>query len=131
MTIPCGARHRFFSHPSATEDLKIRITLSRQDLDNKLDETFMRNFFGYVADCEKHNMEPSPFQLSVESCSHVCCVALMHRVVACIFSTKATWSLLHRSTCRFLYSKLCTTVWYMESLADCWGRFAQRSPEGD
>jgi mannose-6-phosphate isomerase-like protein (cupin superfamily) len=65
ITIPHGARHRFFSHPSATEDLKVKITLNPEDLEKRLDENFLRNFWGYMGDCETHKIQPSPFQMCV------------------------------------------------------------------
>lgn len=63
LTVPHGSRHRFFSHPSSTQDLKIRVKLDPEDIEKRLDEAFLRNFFGYMGDCEKYKMDPSPFQL--------------------------------------------------------------------
>ena len=63
LTVPHGTRHRFFSHPSSTEDLKIRVTLNNEDLDKRLDENFLRNFVAYLVDCEKNKLEPSLFQM--------------------------------------------------------------------
>lgn len=34
-----------------------------QGLDHGLDESFMRNFAGYLSDCEKHKIAPSIFQI--------------------------------------------------------------------
>ncbi|KAK3320795.1 hypothetical protein B0T19DRAFT_478005 [Cercophora scortea] len=67
VTIPAGARHRFWAHEDGTEDLIFEFWMDPgpQDLDRSIDERFMRNFAGYLRDCAKAGLEPSVFQLTL------------------------------------------------------------------
>lgn len=56
-------RHRFWAHSSTTEDLVFKVWVEPEDLDYGFDESFMRNFSGYLRDCEKSQIEPSLFQI--------------------------------------------------------------------
>ncbi|RYP12908.1 hypothetical protein DL765_007124 [Monosporascus sp. GIB2] len=62
--IPAGTRHRFWSHKSATESLVFSAWADPcKDRDHILDLNFLRNIVGYLADCDKAGLKPSPFQL--------------------------------------------------------------------
>ena len=57
-------RHKFWSHPSATESLIFSGWADPcKDQDHILDINFLRNIVGYVADCDKAGMAPSLFQI--------------------------------------------------------------------
>lgn len=56
-------RHSFWAHSSNTEDLIFKVWVEPQDLDHGFDESFMRNFSGYVRDCERQKIPPSLFQI--------------------------------------------------------------------
>lgn len=56
-------RHRFWAHASSTEDLVFTVWVEPQGLDHGFDESFMRNFTGYLRDCERHKIAPSIFQI--------------------------------------------------------------------
>lgn len=56
-------RHAFWCHESCSEDLIFKVWLTPENLDHGLDEKFMRNFDGYLVDCEKAKVAPSLFQL--------------------------------------------------------------------
>ncbi|KAL0485706.1 RmlC-like cupin [Acrasis kona] len=58
MFVPAGAYHRF---ESKGEKLSISFYLSPKD--RVVEERFFRNFFGYLDDCLKAQVEPSIFQL--------------------------------------------------------------------
>lgn len=56
--------HRFWSHPSATEDLIFHGWADPcKDEDHILDVNFLRNLTGYLADCHEAKLQPSVFQL--------------------------------------------------------------------
>ncbi|CAH0003348.1 unnamed protein product, partial [Clonostachys byssicola] len=61
--IPAGTRHRFWAHSSGAEDLVFKVWAQPQGLERGFDEKFIRNLIGYSRDCQRANMEPSPFQL--------------------------------------------------------------------
>nr|A0A1J0HSL4.1 RecName: Full=Oxidoreductase iacF; AltName: Full=Iso-A82775C biosynthesis cluster protein F [Pestalotiopsis fici W106-1]APC57598.1 putative cupin [Pestalotiopsis fici] len=62
--IPRGTRHRFWPHPSSTEDLVFTAWADPcKDHDHILDLNFLRNLAGYLADCDSEGLQPSPFQL--------------------------------------------------------------------
>ncbi|KAH8767421.1 hypothetical protein F5883DRAFT_522015 [Diaporthe sp. PMI_573] len=63
ISVPSGARHTFWSHESSTEDLVFTVWVEPQGLDHGFDESFMRNFTGYLRDCERHKVAPSLFQI--------------------------------------------------------------------
>ncbi|KAK7729332.1 hypothetical protein SLS63_006205 [Diaporthe eres] len=63
ISVPSGARHTFWAHESSTEDLVFTVWVEPQGLDHGFDESFMRNFTGYLKDCEKHKVAPSIFQI--------------------------------------------------------------------
>ncbi|KAL9131585.1 MAG: hypothetical protein Q9175_006728 [Cornicularia normoerica] len=63
ISIPPGTRHRFWAHAAGTEDLVFKCWVHPQDLDHSFDESFLRNFVGYMRDCQKANMAPSLFQI--------------------------------------------------------------------
>lgn len=56
-------RHTFWTHASSTEDLVFTVWVEPQGLDHGFDESFMRNFTGYLRDCERHKVAPSIFQI--------------------------------------------------------------------
>ena len=58
-------RHRFWAHAAGTEDLVFKCWVHPQDLDHSFDESFLRNFVGYMRDCQQAKMAPSPFQLAL------------------------------------------------------------------
>ena len=58
--------HRFWAHPSgAHEDLIFKCWVEPQHLEHSFDESFLRNFVGYMRDCQKANLAPSVFQLTL------------------------------------------------------------------
>ncbi|GJC93315.1 putative ankyrin repeat domain-containing protein 29 protein [Colletotrichum tabaci] len=63
LCIRAGTRHRFWSHESATESLVFHGWAHPQDRDHILDENFLRNLQGYMADCHREGLKPSVFQL--------------------------------------------------------------------
>ncbi|KAF1922274.1 uncharacterized protein M421DRAFT_413326 [Didymella exigua CBS 183.55] len=64
LSIPKGTRHRFWSHTSATEDLVFTIWLDPcTETDHILDVNSLRNLTGYMHDCQKAGLEPSPWQM--------------------------------------------------------------------
>ncbi|KAF2177778.1 hypothetical protein K469DRAFT_719540 [Zopfia rhizophila CBS 207.26] len=63
VTIPRGTRHRFWAHPSGTEDLIFNVWTEPQEIDHSFDINFLRNFIGYLADCTRQNIKPSFFQV--------------------------------------------------------------------
>lgn len=64
-SVPAGARHTFWVHESTAEDMTMQVWVKPQGIKNGLDEGFLRNFAGYLADCERAGMQPSLFQLLV------------------------------------------------------------------
>lgn len=56
-------RHTFWAHQTTTEDLVFTVWVEPQDLDHGFDESFMRNFSGYMRDCEESKVAPSIFQI--------------------------------------------------------------------
>ncbi|PPJ57072.1 hypothetical protein CBER1_00550 [Cercospora berteroae] len=62
VTLPPKRYHRF-ENASATEELKINISLDPEDYENE--SRFFRNFFGYLNDCKRAKQAPSIFQLFV------------------------------------------------------------------
>lgn len=60
--IPAGRYHRF-ENTSRTEPLVLDIELDPQNHEGE--QSFFRNFFGYLDDCKKHKAAPSIFQLMV------------------------------------------------------------------
>lgn len=69
LCIKAGTRHRFWSDESSTESLIFHGWADPRDagLDNVLDENFLRNLQGYMADCHREGLEPSIFQLALFS----------------------------------------------------------------
>ncbi|KAF7539873.1 hypothetical protein G7054_g1800 [Neopestalotiopsis clavispora] len=69
LCIKAGTRHRFWSDESSTESLVFHGWADPRDagLDNVLDENFLRNLQGYMADCHREGLEPSIFQLALFS----------------------------------------------------------------
>lgn len=63
VTIPPGARHTFWVHKTSTEDTQFIVWVKPQHVKNGLDEGFLRNFAGYLSDCERAGLQPSVFQL--------------------------------------------------------------------
>ncbi|KAK2609449.1 hypothetical protein N8I77_002946 [Diaporthe amygdali] len=63
ISVPSGARHTFWAHASSKEDLIFTVWVEPQGLDHGFDEAFMRNFSGYLKDCEKSKVAPSLFQI--------------------------------------------------------------------
>ncbi|EXJ96432.1 hypothetical protein A1O1_01558 [Capronia coronata CBS 617.96] len=61
-TVPPGTCHRF-ENASMTEDLVVDVQLDPEDYE--AEQRFFRNFFGYLDDCRKANVEPTLFQLMV------------------------------------------------------------------
>ncbi|EXJ65516.1 hypothetical protein A1O7_01857 [Cladophialophora yegresii CBS 114405] len=52
-----------FENASKTQSLVVDVQLDPGDYE--AEQRFFRNFFGYLDDCRKAKMEPSPFQLFV------------------------------------------------------------------
>ncbi|KAK9899540.1 hypothetical protein P389DRAFT_207207 [Cystobasidium minutum MCA 4210] len=65
VSIPPGARHTFWVHESSTEDCSFIVWVKPQHVKNGLDEGFLRNFAGYLSDCDRDGLRPSVFQLLV------------------------------------------------------------------
>ncbi|KAF5602431.1 short-chain dehydrogenase [Fusarium subglutinans] len=63
--IPPGTRHRFWAEAPVTADLVFRVWAEPQNLDRGFDEAFLRNYLGYLRDCEDQNIQPSVFQLAL------------------------------------------------------------------
>lgn len=63
VSIEPGVRHKFWAHASGSEDLVFKVWVEPQDADFGFDESFMRNFSGYLRDCEREGMGPSLFQM--------------------------------------------------------------------
>lgn len=60
--IPVGYYHRFENlDPNIPLVLKVRL----DEEEYAAEETFFRNFFGYLDDCRKADVQPSPFQIFV------------------------------------------------------------------
>ncbi|KLO99253.1 Uncharacterized protein Y057_14507 [Fusarium fujikuroi] len=59
--------HRFWAEAPVTEDLVFRVWAEPQNLDRGFDEAFLRNYLGYLRDCEEQNIQPSVFQLALLS----------------------------------------------------------------
>lgn len=56
-------RHRFWAHESGDEDLIFHVWAEPQDIDHSFDQNFLRNFQGYLADCQRAGLQPSFFQI--------------------------------------------------------------------
>lgn len=57
-------RHTFWAHATGTQDdLIFNVWVEPQDLAHGFDEAMMRNFRGYLNDCDKQGLAPSLFQL--------------------------------------------------------------------
>ncbi|KAI1497645.1 hypothetical protein F5X99DRAFT_358248 [Biscogniauxia marginata] len=96
--IPAGTRHRFWCHKSATESLVFSAWADPcKDRDHILDLNLLRNLVGYLADCDRAGLEPSPFQLILffDDASSLLCppflnwmpiwlLTLVHHGLACI-----------------------------------------------
>ncbi|KAF4499907.1 hypothetical protein FAGAP_3908 [Fusarium agapanthi] len=63
--IPPGTRHRFWAEAPVKADLVFRVWVEPQDLERGFDEAFLRNYLGYLRDCEDQNIQPSVFQLAL------------------------------------------------------------------
>ncbi|KAF5688766.1 hypothetical protein FDENT_4709 [Fusarium denticulatum] len=63
--IPPGTRHRFWAEAPVKEDLVFRVWAEPQNLDRGFDEAFLRNYLGYLRDCEEQSIQPSVFQLAL------------------------------------------------------------------
>ncbi|KAF5620205.1 ankyrin repeat domain protein [Fusarium sp. NRRL 52700] len=63
--IPPGTRHRFWAEAPVTEDLVFRVWAEPQNLNRGFDEAFLRNYLGFLRDCEDQNIQPSIFQLAL------------------------------------------------------------------
>ncbi|KAI1613471.1 hypothetical protein EDD36DRAFT_266490 [Exophiala viscosa] len=59
--IPVGAFHKYENASGVGDDLIISIRTDPADFARE--ESFFRNFSGYMEDCRKVNQQPSPFQL--------------------------------------------------------------------
>ncbi|CVK95987.1 uncharacterized protein FMAN_13907 [Fusarium mangiferae] len=62
---PLRCSHRFWADAPVTEDLVFRVWAEPQNLDRGFDEAFLRNYLGYLQDCEDQNIQPSVFQLAL------------------------------------------------------------------
>ncbi|MCJ1309563.1 hypothetical protein MMC25_003223 [Agyrium rufum] len=60
ITIPIGQRHTFQPDPDCKETCILTITTGTP---SGVDERFFRNVYGYIDDCVKHGLEPSPVQM--------------------------------------------------------------------
>ncbi|KAL8308836.1 hypothetical protein RB601_004269 [Gaeumannomyces tritici] len=70
VTVPRGARHRFWVHPDSQEDLVFRFDTDPQDVDNIFDERYLKNSLGYIADCGREGLVPSFPQLLLMNIDH-------------------------------------------------------------
>ncbi|KAF1919307.1 hypothetical protein BDU57DRAFT_512329 [Ampelomyces quisqualis] len=62
--IPKHVRHRFWCHKSSTEDLVFTVWLDPcTETDHLFDLNILRNLTGYMEDCLKAGLEPSPWQM--------------------------------------------------------------------
>ncbi|KAF5656999.1 short-chain dehydrogenase reductase family [Fusarium circinatum] len=61
--IPPGTR--FWAEAPVTANLVFRVWAEPQNLDRGFDEAFLRNYLGYLRDCEDQNIQPSVFQLAL------------------------------------------------------------------
>ncbi|KAJ7189551.1 hypothetical protein GGX14DRAFT_484745 [Mycena pura] len=62
VTIVPGRWHTFWSDPEAGVDLDVNITV-RGGPNPGFDETFVRNFYGYLSSCTMQNIPPHPVQM--------------------------------------------------------------------
>ncbi|KAH7383959.1 hypothetical protein BKA66DRAFT_463180 [Pyrenochaeta sp. MPI-SDFR-AT-0127] len=65
LEIPAGTRHRFWAHFPVTEDLIFEVWPMPQGLDPSFDEKFLRNYLGYIRDCEQQKIALSFFQMAL------------------------------------------------------------------
>ncbi|KAF5962916.1 hypothetical protein FBULB1_13720 [Fusarium bulbicola] len=63
--IPPRTRHKFWAGAPVKADLVFRVWAEPQNLDRGFDEAFLRNYLGYLRDCEDQNIQPSVFQLAL------------------------------------------------------------------
>ncbi|KAF3763872.1 hypothetical protein M406DRAFT_323355 [Cryphonectria parasitica EP155] len=63
VSVTPGVRHTFWTHATSQEDVVFKVWVEPQDLDHGFDESFMRNFSGYLRDCERDKLAPSLFQI--------------------------------------------------------------------
>jgi hypothetical protein len=63
LTVIVHNSHRFWAHESGNEDLIFHVWAEPQDIDHSFDQNFLRNFQGYLADCERAGLQPSFFQI--------------------------------------------------------------------
>ncbi|ETI26879.1 hypothetical protein G647_09978 [Cladophialophora carrionii CBS 160.54] len=61
-SVPPRTYHKF-ENASKTQPLVVDVQLDLEDYEGE--QRFFRNFFGYLDDCRKSEMEPNPFQLFV------------------------------------------------------------------
>ncbi|KAF8150447.1 hypothetical protein K438DRAFT_1943584 [Mycena galopus ATCC 62051] len=62
VTIPPEHWHTFWSDPASGVDLDVNITV-RGGPNPGFDETFVRNFYGYLSSCTMQNLAPNPIQM--------------------------------------------------------------------
>ncbi|KAJ7169150.1 hypothetical protein C8R43DRAFT_119120 [Mycena crocata] len=62
VTIPPGHWHTFWSDPASGVDLDVNITV-RGGPNPGFDETFVRNFYGYLSSCTMQGIAPNPVQM--------------------------------------------------------------------
>ncbi|KAJ7647770.1 hypothetical protein FB45DRAFT_1019982 [Roridomyces roridus] len=62
VTIPPEHWHTFWSDPASGVDLEVNITV-RGGPNPGFDESFVRNFYGYLSSCTMQNIPPNPIQM--------------------------------------------------------------------
>ncbi|KAI0879964.1 uncharacterized protein GGS22DRAFT_176317 [Annulohypoxylon maeteangense] len=80
LDIPPGTRHRFWAHSTTQHDLIFKVWAEPQDVQHGFDENFLRNYLGYLRDCQQQNIKPSVFQ-----------AALIYSASDTIFITPRFW----------------------------------------
>ncbi|KAF9771642.1 hypothetical protein IL306_010698 [Fusarium sp. DS 682] len=65
MLLTQGYSHRFWAEAPVQEDLVFKVWAEPQNLDRGFDERFLRNYLGYLKDCEDQHIQPSTFQLAL------------------------------------------------------------------
>ncbi|KAI1817437.1 hypothetical protein GGS20DRAFT_533212, partial [Poronia punctata] len=66
--IPAGTRHRFWAHPSIKdtgEDIIFNVWAEPNKIERGFDENCLRNYLGYLKDCEQQQIQPSVFQIAL------------------------------------------------------------------
>jgi mannose-6-phosphate isomerase-like protein (cupin superfamily) len=76
LSVTPGKMHRFWAQEGGGEKDNMVVRVRVDPSPGGMDESFIRNFFSYAADCETHNLPLSPFQLFLFLWSHDMVLAL-------------------------------------------------------